>query len=130
MSDHHHSAQHRPTRQCPTCSGDLHLTGLACADCGTEVRGRFTRCHFCTLSDDQLELLHVFLAARGNAKELERHLNVSYPTARARLDELLTTIGIAPNPPARPSRRDVLDAVSRGELSTDEALSELSVGAD
>lgn len=73
-----------------------------------------------------MELLHVFLAARGNAKELERHLNVSYPTARARLDDLLATIGITPSPPPRPSRREVLDAVNRGELSTDDALTELS----
>lgn len=115
----------RSPRQCPTCDGELHLTGLACDECGTSIQGDFTRCEFCDLSTDQRELLRVFLASRGNAKELERHLGVSYPTARARLDDLLATMGIAPTTTPRGSRRDVLDAVGRGDLSADDALAEL-----
>lgn len=60
------------------------------------MRGHFSPCEFCSLDDDQRVLLRAFLASRGNAKELERHLAVSYPTARARLDDLLAALDITP----------------------------------
>jgi hypothetical protein len=116
-----------PPRSCPTCREPLSVAGLRCDHCETEVHGRFRHCDFCSLDDAQRDLLRVFLAARGNTKELERHLGVSYPTARARLEDLLAVLGITPRPPDRPAdRRQLLDAVARGELDVDTALDELS----
>lgn len=118
--------RHSPPSQCPTCRGRLAPTAFSCDDCGTEVRGAFTPCDFCRLDADQRHLLRVFLASRGNTKELERHLGVSYPTARARLDGLLATIGIESSPPdPRARRRDLLRAVAEGSLEIDDAISEL-----
>jgi hypothetical protein len=118
--------QYAAPRSCPTCQAPLAVSGLHCAQCDTEVRGHFRHCEFCALDDSQRELLRVFLAARGNTKELERHLGVSYPTARARLEDLLEALGITPRPADKPvDRRQLLDAVARGELDVDEAMSEL-----
>jgi hypothetical protein len=103
----------------------LDISGLHCAECDTEIHGHFRRCEFCALDDEQLALLRVFLAARGNAKELERHLGVSYPTARARLDNLLAVLGINTAPPDPPNRRDILAAVANGELDIDAALGQI-----
>ncbi len=117
MSDHRHYAT--PT-QCPTCHSRLHVNGLRCDTCDTEVRGHFG-------------LLHVFLASRGNAKELERHLGVSYPTARARLDDLLAALDITPTPPpaAKPEgRRQVIAALAQGDLDVDAALARLQHTSD
>ena len=77
------------------------------------------------LTDEDRDVLRVFLASRGNMKELERHLGVSYPTARARFDALLTKIGI--ERPAAPtsSRMELMEQVARGEIDVDEALSRL-----
>jgi hypothetical protein len=70
------------------------------------------------------EVLRVFLASRGNMKDLERHLGVSYPTARARFDALLVKLGI--DRPAPPSARvELLERVARGEVEIDEALQKL-----
>jgi hypothetical protein len=100
---------------------------LLCDSCGTEVRGNFSSCEFCGLSDERRNLLRVFLASRGNAKELERHLGVSYPTARARLDDLLTALDIPPAPIAvrTQTRREVIEALANGELDVDTALEHL-----
>lgn len=116
---------HTPPAACPTCRGPLRVSGLACDACGTEVRGRFRHCEFCGLDDEQRALLRVFLAARGNAKELERHLGVSYPTARARLDQLLGALGINAPQPRFTDRRELLGAVAGGEIDVDEALDQL-----
>jgi hypothetical protein len=77
------------------------------------------------LSNEDREVLRVFLASRGNMKELERHLGVSYPTARARFDALLVKIGIERPSPATPSRVELMEQVARGEIDIDEALKRL-----
>lgn len=78
------------------------------------------------LTDEDRDVLRVFLASRGNMKELERHMGVSYPTARARFDSLLTKIGIDRPAPAAPSARvELMEQVARGEISIDEALGRL-----
>jgi len=65
-------------------------------------------------------VLRVFLASRGNMKDLERHLGVSYPTARGRFDALLGKLGLgekaAPDP-----RLQMLEQLARGEIDVDEA---------
>jgi len=74
-------------------------------------------------------VLRVFLASRGNMKELERHLAVSYPTARARFDALLTKLGIERGPAAPSSNRvELMEQVARGEIDIDEALKRLENG--
>jgi hypothetical protein len=109
---------HQAPRSCPVCGSRLLLTRLGCEACGTEVSGTFESCEFCSLTRDDRDLLIVFLRSRGNMKDLERHLGVSYPTARARFDGLLAKLGI--QAPA-PNRADVLDQLARGEIDVDEA---------
>ena len=114
---------HRPPVSCPTCSSSLHVTEMACASCGTHVSGTFGRCEFCALTTEQRNLLRVFLESRGNMKELERHLGVSYPTARGRVADLLTALGMAAPPPD--PKLTVLEALARGEIDVDQAISEM-----
>jgi hypothetical protein len=101
------------------------LSRLGCPSCGTELSGLFEPCEFCGLADEDRDLLRVFLASRGNMKELERHLGVSYPTARARFDGLLDRLGVAGLPAPARSRLDILESLARGELDVDEAQQQL-----
>jgi hypothetical protein len=120
------TASRRPPLVCPVCSGRLAITRLSCPSCSTELSGVFATCEFCGLSDDDREVLRVFLASRGNMKELERHLGVSYPTARARFDTLLGKMGIERSaPPPVSSRLELMEQVARGEIEIDEALKRL-----
>ena len=118
------SHRHAP-RDCPVCGDRLALTRLSCDQCGTELSGAFEACEFCTLSSEDREVLRVFLASRGNMKELERHLGVSYPTARARFDVLLGKLGIAKPAASNGPRLEVLDELARGDIDIDEALRRL-----
>jgi hypothetical protein len=83
------------------------------------------------LTDEDRDVLRVFLSSRGNMKDLERHLGVSYPTARARFDGLLGKLGIerAPAPPAA-SRVELMEQVARGEIDVDEAMRRLDTQGD
>ena len=114
----------RPPRDCPVCDSGLALTRLSCPACNTELSGSFDACEFCALGDEDRDLLRVFLSSRGNMKALERHLGVSYPTARARFDTLLSKIGVPSEPP--PDRMEVLESLARGEIDVDVALDRLS----
>jgi hypothetical protein len=116
----------RPPTNCPVCSSRLAVTRLTCPSCDTELSGAFASCEFCVLTDDDREVLRVFLASRGNMKDLERHLGVSYPTARARFDGLLARLGIERGPSAPPANRlELMEQVARGDIDIDEALKRL-----
>lgn len=82
----------------------------------------FSTCGFCALNDADNEILRVFLASRGNLREVERHLGVSYPTARLRFDKLLEKLGLAEEPDEVPlTREQVLSEVASGALAPEEA---------
>jgi hypothetical protein len=115
---------HRAPRDCPVCRARLEVTQLGCPDCGTGLTGQFQPCEFCGLTEDERDLLRVFLMSRGNMKELERHLGVSYPTARSRFDELLGRLGLSEGPDRDP-RLATLDALARGELTVADARTRL-----
>jgi len=117
-----HEVGHRAPDDCPVCGDALVTTRLACRSCGTELAGEFRSCEFCSLDDAELNLLRVFLASRGNLKELEKHLGVSYPTARLRLTSLLQKLGLAGEAEDTPLTRDqVLAEVASGALTASEA---------
>lgn len=103
------------------CGERLALTRLRCDACETEVSGSFEACEFCGLGPEERTLLLVFLRSRGNMKELERHLGVSYPTARARFDQLLASLGLEQEDAAA-SEVGVLEALARGDIDVDEAM--------
>ena len=119
---------------CPVCSSELFVTRLQCRSCGTAIEGDFSVGRFGRLSREQLALLESFLRARGNLKELERELKLSYPTVRARIDALVRALGLADGAFVEDGsedgsgrdemsalRRDVLERLARHEITADEA---------
>ena len=117
---------YRPPRDCPVCSSRLETTQLGCPSCGTGLTGHFASCEFCGLDDGDLTMLRVFLASRGNMRDLERHLGVSYPTARARFDDQLRRLGlVAANGAATPdATSSTASAPDAERLATLQALAE------
>lgn len=80
---------------CPVCAGELAISRLHCRTCGTTLEGEFGVGRFGKLTREQLALLESFLRSRGNLKEMERALGISYPTVRARVESLVQALGLA-----------------------------------
>jgi len=79
--------------QCPSCGGPLHITEVQCDRCETIVQARYRPCDFCALTEEQSTFLRIFVTSRGNLSEVEKRLGVSYPTVRAKLDEIIERLG-------------------------------------
>lgn len=114
--------------KCCICGGEITITHFTCKQCGTKTEGEFTPCKFCKLDKDQLELVEAFLRCRGNIRDVEKELGLSYPTIRNRLDEVLLALGIhraqeeSGEAKERKDYSKVLEALERGELTAQEAL--------
>jgi hypothetical protein len=118
---------------CPVCSNELAVTRLHCRSCGTTLEGDFSVGRFGRLSRDQLALLESFLRSRGNLRDMERELGISYPTVRSRVEALVRALGFGPRadadepedatvgPAAGRTREEILQALARHELSAEDA---------
>lgn len=116
--------------QCPSCGGALEVTRLSCTRCETVVTGRFQPCRFCQLPPASVQFLEAFVKSRGNVKEMERELGISYWTIRSQLNELIQELGFevetAQEDELKTRRREILEQVDRGELSAGEATEQLA----
>ena len=137
---------------CPVCAGELTITRLHCRACGSALEGEFGVGRFGKLDREQLSLLESFLRSRGNLKEMERELGISYPTVRGRVDALVRALGFgdataddidlddadfdidtdlestAPTADARDQsaqRREILERLARKEIGAEEAAEAL-----
>ena len=81
---------------CPVCAGELAVTRLHCRSCGTTLEGEFSVGRFGRLTREQLVLLESFLRSRGNLRDMERELGISYPTVRSRVEALIRALGFGP----------------------------------
>lgn len=115
-----------PTK-CSVCGAELHITRLTCPNCLSEITGNFAPCRYCTLNERQKLFLDTFLKSRGNIREVERTLSVSYPTVKNMLEELLSTL--FPQEQTQPDRPDparVLDLLEQKQITAKEAAKLLS----
>ncbi len=121
----------RPIANCPACNATLRITELSCPRCKTKITTDLETCRYCGLPDDLRHFMHTFLACRGNIKEVERHLAISYPTVRKRLDELVVRLRIkeeAEHSAPRMSRTDVFEKLRKGEITVEDAVDLLGEG--
>ena len=112
--------------KCPICGERLRVVRLECDSCATRIEGTFSLGRFHGLSPEQLEFVEAFVRARGNFKDLERELGMSYPTLRSRLDAVIRALGYQTDvEPAREAeaerRKEILRELSEGRIGPDDA---------
>ena len=102
----------------PVCSGELAVTRLHCRSCGTTLEGEFSVGRFGRLTKEQLVLLESFLRSRGNLRDMERELGISYPTVRSRVEALVRALGFGPRDGDEASGDEASGTAAAGEATT------------
>ena len=117
---------------CPVCGETLEVTRLHCRSCDTTIDGHFILGPFDRLSPEQLAFAELFIRREGKLSRMEADLGLSYPTLRARLNDLIRAMGYevgqeeeAPYVVSDEERRSILDDLAAGKLSSDEAVKRL-----
>jgi hypothetical protein len=108
--------------KCPICNGKLKAIKLKCNKCGTVIENDFEFSKFEYLGEDHLNFMEVFLKCRGNIKDVEKELGISYPTVRAKLDEVVTALGYTVFKKPVLDNKEVLDMLEKGEISVEQAV--------
>ena len=106
--------------QCPVCKNKLNVTRMTCSKCNTEISGSFSQCRYCTLDEKLGRFLESFITCRGSIKEVEKDLNISYPTVKNLLEELIIALDLKPEPAQANSRMTVtqiLDMIEQKKIS-------------
>ena len=113
---------------CPICHEHLAVTRLHCRNCDTTLGGQFSLGRFFYLQPEQLQFVETFIRCEGKITRVEQEIGMSYPAVRARLEEVIRALGYEvgatsePLPISEEERRDILQQISAGLLSPDEAI--------
>ena len=122
--------------KCPSCQGDLTVAKIHCPKCDIALEGEFAMPALLRLAPAQLDFAEGFLKNRGVIRDVERELGVSYPTVRARLDDVIAALGYQVRPPPGDSdgtespaarRRAILADLKAGKITPEDAMA--AIGA-
>ncbi len=114
--------------RCPSCNSTMVIREVECPKCGLTIRGTFDRENFMDLPDGMLNFMLIFIKNRGNIKEVEKELDISYPTVRNKLDDLIELLGFPVSREQedyKSARLEILEKLGSGELSATEAAERL-----
>jgi hypothetical protein len=105
---------------CPHCKGKLKVMEYQCSNCNLTLRGDFEESYFANLSKEQLDFIMTFVIVQGNIKEMEKRLNISYPTVKNRLSEIIQALGSKNHETI--DYTDVFHDLEEGFVNVEEAL--------
>lgn len=119
--------------KCPICSGEIVVTRLHCQDCDTTYESRFSGGAFSQLTKEQLAFVETFIRCEGKITRMEEELDLSYPTIRNRLHEVIRALGYEPGKdgPAgltEDERLHILEELEGGKISYEDAMKLLQEG--
>jgi hypothetical protein len=114
--------------KCPVCGEVLTAVRLHCRNCDTTIEGQFAIGRFERLSSEQLAFVETFVRCEGKMNRMEEALNLSYPTIRSRLREVIRALGYETASGddtaglAEEDRRKILDDLAEGRITSDQAV--------
>jgi hypothetical protein len=117
--------EYKVLSRCPVCNGKLKVTRLKCSQCATVIENNFNLTKFEYLDNEQLGFIEIFLKCRGNIKDVEKEMGISYPTVRAKLDDVITALGYSVSKKTTVNSKDVIDMLERGEITAEQAVNML-----
>ena len=116
--------------RCPVCEHTLEVTRLYCRHCDTALEGHFSLGRFYELAPEQLRFVETFVRCEGKLNRVQEELNLSYPTVRNRLHDVIRALGYEVDEEEGATvsaeiRQEVLAAVASGEIGAEEAARRL-----
>jgi len=112
--------------KCPVCGENLIVARYHCESCDITIEGRFENNAFPGLTGQQIEFVKTFVHCEGKINRMEDELDLSYPSIRNLLKEVIRAMGYEPDKDVSPEiseekRRSVLDDLDSGKISADDA---------
>ena len=112
--------------RCPVCNHELTVARLQCDACDTVIENHFRLSKFDYLSDEELYFTETFIRCRGNIKEVEKELGISYPTVRSKLDAVIKALGYETRADEQTAKREeILKALENGSITVEQAIAQL-----
>ncbi|MCA1041246.1 DUF2089 domain-containing protein [Bacillus infantis] len=113
---------------CPVCTNALTITKLQCGHCQTTVENKFEISKLAALGQEQLQFIEIFLKCRGNIKEVEKELGISYPTVRGKLDDIISALGYSTQKKQEVDKKKIVSLLEKGEITAEKAIQLLKEG--
>lgn len=117
--------------QCPICGGEVVVTRINCRNCNTSIEGRFSSRSFSQLTPKQMDFVETFVRLEGKITRMEKELNLSYPTIRKLLHDVIRGLGYEPGGEeelaelSEEERQNILNDLDSGKISLEDALGKL-----
>ncbi|MDA3892253.1 MAG: DUF2089 family protein [Salinivirgaceae bacterium] len=77
---------------CPSCETKLNVKTMVCESCETIVDGNYKLPLLASLNDDAQKFIIEFVKSSGSLKTMANSMNLSYPSVRNRLDDIIKTL--------------------------------------
>lgn len=77
---------------CPSCEALLKVSQLCCSECKTTVNGTYDLPLILKLQSEEQQFIIDFFSNSGSIKEMAKQANLSYPTMRNKMDDLIEKI--------------------------------------
>jgi len=113
---------YRVISNCPICNAKLKVIKLRCNRCNTVIENDFEFSKFESLGEEHLNFIEIFIKCRGNIKDVEKELGISYPTVRAKLDEVVLALGYTEVKKVTVGNNEILDMLEKNEISAEQAI--------
>lgn len=77
---------------CPSCDHTLNVSRMQCPNCNTEVSGNYELPVLLKMNREDQDFILNFFLSSGSIKEMAKQAELSYPTMRNRMDDLIEKI--------------------------------------
>ncbi len=108
---------------CPQCSQPFKITRLSCPTCNVSLEGQIELSALAQLPLEDQAFVMAFVRHHGSIKKMESLFGISYPTVKNRLNAIAAALDKSMQAPS--PRGYVLELLSRGEITVEEALDRL-----